>query len=68
MIEGIIEIFIFSYFNFGSANFDSIGEVLGIFQSSLSLILLFFIIPLINIYLLISAYKDTNKLDSEIIK
>jgi len=30
MIEGIIEIFIFSYFNYRSRNFDSIGEVLGI--------------------------------------
>jgi hypothetical protein len=68
MIEGIIEIFIHSYFNCNSPNFNSIGEVLGIVQSNFSLALIVVIMPLINIYLLIQAYKDINNLDHELIK
>jgi len=53
MIEGIIEISIYSYFNLKSANFNSAGEILGIGQSYFSLALILIIMPLVNIYLLI---------------
>ena len=68
MNEGIIEIFIYSYFNYRSPNFDSIGEILGISQSYFSLVMIVIIMPLINIFLLILAYKDMSKLELEIIK
>ena len=68
MIEGIIEISIYSYFNCISANFNSTGEILGIGQSYFSLALIVFIMPIINIYLLILAYRDIKNLDHEYTK
>jgi uncharacterized membrane protein len=68
MIEGIIEISIYSYFNYRSSNFNTIGEILGINQSYFSLGLIVVIMPLINIYLLIQAYRDINNLDNDLIK
>ena len=63
MIEGIIEIFIYSYLNYETLNFNSIAEVLGAFQSIFCLTLIVFVMPIINIFILISAYKDITILD-----
>ena len=53
MIEGFIEILICSYFNYQQPNYNTIGEVLGIFQAYFSLSLIVVAIPIINISLLI---------------
>jgi len=59
---------IFSYFNFKSQNFNTVGEVLGISQSYFCLVLLLIVMPLINIFLLILANRNVEKLENEIIK
>jgi hypothetical protein len=68
MIEAIIELLIFSYFNYLSPNYNTIGEVLGISQSYFCLAMLVFIMPLINIILLVLAHQNINKLEDENIK
>ena len=68
MIEGIIEILICSYFNYKSQKFNSVGEIMGAMQSNFCLILVVVAMPLINIFLLIKAFKDIKVLDKKIYK
>jgi len=67
MIEGMIELLIYSYFNYKSPNYNTIGEILGISQSYICLVLLLIKMPLINLYLLFLARKNINKLEDETI-
>jgi hypothetical protein len=68
MIEGIIEILICSYFNYKYQKFNSVGEILGAVQSYFCLTLVIVAMPLINIFLLIKAFKDIKVLDKKIYK
>jgi hypothetical protein len=63
MIEGMIELLIFSYFNYKTPKLNSLGEFLGITEAYFCLILLVILMPLINVLLLILAHKDIEKLD-----
>ena len=53
LLEGFIEILICSYFNYKQPNYNTIGEILGIFQAYFCLFLIVVAIPIINISLLI---------------
>ena len=68
MIEGIIEILICSYFNYQTPKLNSIAEVLGAFQSYFCLILIVIIMPIINVFVLIVAYKDITMLELKLFK
>ena len=63
MLECIIEITIYSYFNYLTPQYNSVGEVLGIFESYFNLILIIAVMPMIIIFLLIKSYGDIKILD-----
>ena len=68
MIEGIIEILICSYLNYQTPKFNSIAEVLGASQSYFCLILIVIVMPIINVFVLIVAYKDISMLELKLFK
>ena len=57
MIEGIVEITIVSFLNIQSAMYNSFGELFGFIQSSISLILICIVLPIINITVIIISHR-----------
>ena len=68
MMECIIEIIIYSYFNYLTPQYNTVGEVLGIFESYFCLVSILIVMPIIILFLLYKAYREIKTLDKNIYK